>query len=73
MSTSLSSLRTSDREILKRFLQFPILLERYSHLKAYYYLPDTDDGIGDENEEDDKGLNESSDGLITVFEERENL
>ena len=37
------------------------------------YLPDTDNGIGDENEEDDEGLDKRSDGFICIFEEGEYL
>ena len=37
------------------------------------YLPDTDDGVGDEDEEDDEGLDEGRDGVFVVFKEGKNL
>lgn len=37
------------------------------------YLPDTDNGVGDEDEEDDEGLHEGSDRLITILKEGQNL
>ena len=39
----------------------------------FIYLPDADDGIGDEDEQDDEGLHERRDGLIVVLEEGQNL
>ena len=36
--------------------------------RRWPYLPDTDDGVGDENEKDDERLNEGCNGVV-IFEE----
>jgi len=33
------------------------------------HLPDADDGVGDEDEEDDEGLHEGRDGFLVVLKE----
>lgn len=38
-----------------------------------HYLPHTDDGIGDENEQNDKRLNKGSDSLFTLLKPGQDL
>ena len=48
-----------------------VLLQGFDGGLGVLFLPDTDDGVGDEDEEDDKGLDKGSDSLVVVFEEGE--
>jgi hypothetical protein len=36
-------------------------------------LPDSDDGVGDQDEQDDEGLHEGRDRLVAVLKEGQNL
>ena len=37
------------------------------------HLPDTDDGVGDQDEQDDKRLHKRRDRVVVVLEEGQNL
>ena len=37
------------------------------------YLPDSDDGVADQDEQDDEGLDEGRDGVVVVLEEGQDL
>ena len=37
------------------------------------YLPDTDDGVGYENQQDDKRLHEGCNGLLSLFKPGQHL
>ncbi len=39
------------------------------HFRFRYYLPNSHDGVGDEDEENDEGLHKGRDGLLTLLEE----
>ena len=45
-------------------------LESFNGILGVFLLPDTDDGVGDQNEQNDKWFDESGDTLLLVIFEK---
>ena len=50
-----------------------VLFERLDGVFGVLLLPDADDGVGDEDEEDDEGFDERSDGPLSLLEPGQGL